>query len=90
VPNARSAQRKKSAPITMAPPIPTLITHPGSRSGTTPPPHRGGHPRPIASGLRLGNRNGLPTRNGVRDARKCNLKSAQNRNRKDLGRKSDN
>jgi hypothetical protein len=38
VPNARSAQRKKSAPITMAPPIPTLITHLGSRSGTTPPP----------------------------------------------------
>jgi hypothetical protein len=64
----------------MAPPIPTLIAPPGNETGTT-PPHGGGHPRPIASGLRFGNRGGLPTVNGIRDARKCNLKGAQNRHR---------
>lgn len=49
-PSERSAQRKKSVTPTTTPPNPTLIAHPSSRTGTT-PPHRGGHPRPITSGL---------------------------------------
>ncbi len=66
-PSERSAQRKKSATPTTAPPNPTLIAHLGSGIGTT-PPHGGGHPRPIASGLQLGNRGGFPIGYGIRDA----------------------
>jgi hypothetical protein len=41
--------RKKLTTSVMAPPNPTLITHPGSGPKTT--PRGGGHPRSIASGL---------------------------------------
>jgi hypothetical protein len=80
-PNVRNAPKKKSATLTMAPPIPTLIAPPGNGRGITPPPHGGGHPRPITNGLWFGNRGKLLTKNGTRDVRKCNQKGAQNRHR---------
>ncbi len=76
VPKERSAQRKNLTTPATTPSIQPLFTQPGSGTGTTPP--GGGHPRPIANRLQLGNKGGLPKGYGARNARKRSQESEAN------------